>query len=520
MPSVLDLGSLAESVVDGTKFFGGAGALGETARVFAAGLRGECMSVRLPGIPFGEHIAKAADWWGKKFTGLFKDPAEKVRWAHDSVTHEIQDFLGVDTKPVVGLGKKPKLKSFGGPPRDGFMVSVPAWQDIFVFDNNKVFDKRSRKQRAMDYAEALRRSPTPPSMREVAEILTTLDDLQDEAATLAVVLMIAEKLAGRAIPGVGTVATIADALSVVYALSSLGTGSGVPGRRGKRVAKDRARHSSNGYKGRLKESRRVMEAQRVAVEERKRLKPDALERARDFKFGWGDWIQGLQATNSLFGFGIEIGPIMGFLQDAFWLGIRGGELRLPGRAVDPFGFTALSKSVCYRSPSLDEIHFEAYPVLANEAMMLWSHAGRVMPYIDILGEHALASTLYGLRLAEEVLGPWLRSGQWVEPLGLAIARIEVVPGGVATHETRGLRADEWVERTAPAVTAATMRAIRDVPDRGRQALYESWVADIGWGLLADLEPGVQVVDHGPDGFWRDAYTLLDAQLVPVFDLDD
>lgn len=498
MAEELDLEELAEDVVESAEWFARGGVLGETARVFAAGLRGECMSVRLPGIPFGEHIAKSFDWWGEKFTRVFSDPVEVARWAHDSVTHEIQDFLGVDVKPVVPLGKKPKLKPFAGPPQDGFMVSVPAWQDIFVFNNNNVFDTRSRKERALDYAESLRRSPTPPSLREIGEILTTLDNLQDEAATLAVALMIAEKLVGRAIPGVGLVAGVADALSIVYALSSVGTGSGLPGRRSKRVAKDRAQHSSNGYKGRLERSRW----------------------GDGFRLGWGDAIQGLQATNNVFGFGIELGPIIGFLQDAFWLGIRGGELRLPGRAVDPFGFTEIAKSHCYRSPSLDEIHPMTYPVLANEAMMLWSHAGRVMPYIDLLGEHALASSLYGMRLAELVLGPWLRSGIWIEPLGLALDRIETVSGGVASHDTKGLRADQWLSRTAPAVTAAIMRAIRDVPNRDRQALYESWVADIGWGLVADIEPGSRVLDHGPVGWHRDAYSLLDANRIPVFDLGD
>lgn len=501
-------------------FFGSPGIVGETARVFAAGLRGECMSVRVPGLPFGEFIAQSANWWGGQFSEVFSDPARGVRYLHECVTSEIQEFVGVTHPDACSAGDKPRLNSFTGRSPDGFLVQAPGWADIFQFNNESVFDERSRRARALDYAEALKRSPTPPSLREIGTILTTLDDLQDEAATLAVALMLVEKLAGRAIPGVGTVATIADALNIIQALALPATGTALPGRKAKRLTANKARTTGSGYEARVQRSRRVNEFERVATSEQLARKPVITAPEAGFRFTMGDALQALQASDSMFGIGISLGPLMGFIQDAFWLGIRGGELQIPGRAVDPFGFTPFADSNCNRSPRLEDIHPLAYPVLASEALSLWSNAGRVAPYLDLLGEQALASVLYGMRLSESVLGGWLRSGAWVGPVGRAVGRLECVRGGVEAHDTYRLPADQWVGRTAPAITAAVNRAIGSVPHRGRQALYESLVGSIGWGLAADLEPESLIRDKQLRGPVRDAMLALEANRIPVFDLDD
>lgn len=488
----------AEKVAEFGSYLGLAGAGPETARSVAAQARPECLSVRWPGIPGGEWLAKAADWWAGQFVRAFGGAAENVRRLHECVTGEVQDALGLEGGPTCGSDGRPQRQHRGGPLRADFLVQIPAWQDIFIFDNERVFDSRSRAQARRDMAEALARSPTPANLREVGEILTTLDDIQDEAATLATVLMIAEKAAGRAIPGVGQIATVADALNVIGALARPATGSGLPGKRGKRAAVDKAKATGNGYQQRLED----------------------LRRTGKLGVGVGDLLQGLQATESLFGVGVQLGPIMGFLGDAFWGLVRGAEFRARGPIWDPLGFTEAGRQACYRSPTLDMIHPRAYYVLANEALALWSNAGRVLPWIDRLPEPALASVLVGLRLSEQVLGPWLRSGIWVEPLVDVMDRIGRVRGGVVETDTRRVRPDEWMRRTVPGTVAAVRRAIAAVPDRGRQALYESLVASTGLGFWGSLEPGAVVRERHLAGRAADAVALLEAGRFPVFDLED
>ena len=470
----------------------------ELARIVAAGFRSECLSVRLPGIPGGEYIADAANWWAQQAVDYFGNPIKTVGDVNESINRNIQQSLGIPTSGSDPMDSRPRARAGLAPGDDGFLVQVPNWEDIFQFNNDAIFDERSKQQRALDYMEAMRRSPTPPALQEVGELLTTLDDLQDEAATLAVVLMIAEKLAGRAIPGVGLVATAADALNLIYALASPATGSSLPGKKAKRAAVDKAKQSGGGLSGALED----------------------LRRTGNLRVGITDLLQGLQATDSIFGTGIQLGGIFSFLQDSFWLGLRGGELQARGPVWDPLGFTEAGQKACYRSPTLDQIHPKAYFMAANTALSIWGKAARVAPWIDVLGEQPLASMLTGMRMSEQVLGPWLRSGVWVEPLGKLIDQRKYVSGGQKEFETYHLRPDEWVPRTQPATMAAVKRAVSNVPHRGRQGFYESLIASTGWGLLGDLEPGARVVRQHISGPIRDAVLLLEANKVPAFDLDD
>ena len=488
----------AESIPD---LYGGIGGLissREIARVVASGFRGECLSVRTTPLPFGEYLSSAAGWWGDRIASFVRTPFREIRNVHERVTCEIQDFIGLDVPGGCVVDDRPRYRPRLGPLEDDFLVQVPDWQDIFLFDNERVFSDRSRQQRSLDYRDALERSPVPPSIRELAEVITTIDDIQDEAATLATLMLVVEKTGGRRIPGIGAVALAADALNVVSALSRPLFGAGLPGRTGKRNVTDKARATRNGYRGRVTE----------------------LRRTGRLRIGFGDVIQGLQASESLFGAGIQIGSIFGFLQDATFGLLRGAEFRFRGPISDPLGFSQAGRDACYRSPRLEFVHPDAYTVAANTSLALWSNLGRVMPYVDVLGEHFLASALVGMRLAEGVLGSWLRSGAWVDPLEAILRGDPPVAGGVSSADYRGLRASDWVGRTYPGTVAATARAIANVADVGRQAFYESLVSSIGWGLVGDLEPGGIVRDAGISGPIADAFILTEANLVPRFDLGE
>lgn len=492
----------------------------DIARIVAGGFRGECLQVRAPGIPFGEFVAAGADWWTRQANEFLNPFVQPVRNEHERLTSELQDWLGIPNPGFVEQDTRPRWGGFGGEPRNDFLVQVPGWEDVFTFNNEPIFDTDSRRQRTLDYFDSIQRSPTPPSFRETAEILTALDDIQDEAATLATGLALVERVAGRAIPGVGQIALAADILDLVGAVTRPGTLAGLPGRRTKRTILDKARSSRGSYAGRVEEARRFRELDARASG---RLGPPLDPRGpapRDFRLGAGDILQGLQATDSLFGAGIQLGPILGFMQDAFWGVVRGATFQARGPLWDPLGFTEAGRAACFRSPSLESIHGSAYYYFANSALHLWSQAGRVFPWMDNLPEQALASTLVGMRLAENVLGPWLRKGAWVPILGQMLQADPTVAGGVESVGMRRVRASEFLGRTVPAATVALNRAVANVGDRGRQAFYESLVSSIAWGLLGSLEPGVTIRDQTIVGPARDGFLLAEANRLPAFDLED
>lgn len=492
----------------------------DVARVVAGGFRGECLQVRAPGVPFGEYIAAGADWWAGQASDFLSPFVDPVRREHERVTTDLQDFLGIDTPGPFETDARPRFSGFGGPPDEGFLVQVPGYEDLFTFNNEFVFDDRSRRERSLDYFDSLQQSPTPPSFREAAEILTALDDIQDEAATLTTALALVSRVAGRSIPGIGQIALAADVLDILGAVTRPGTLSSFPGLRGKRQILDKARSSRNSYAGRVEEQRRFLELDsRARGDLGPRLDPGR-PLPRDFRLGWGDAVQALQATDSLFGTGVQLGPVVGFLQDAFWGVVRGATFQARGPLWDPLGFTEAGRAACFRSPTLDEVHPQAYYFLANTALHLWSQAGRVFPWLPFLPEQALASTLLGLRASENALGPWLRKGGWVGILGQMLQDNPTVPGGVESVDTRRIPVQSYLARTGPATTTALNTAISNVADRGRQALYEELASAFAWGVLGSLEPGVRIAEQRIVGAARDGFLLLEANRVPAFDLED
>lgn len=489
-------------------------------RALGSEFRTECFQVRAPGLPFGEYLAEGADWWVEQAVNFLEPFATPVRREHERVTSDIQRFLGVPNVGALEDEAKPRFRGFVGPPTQEFLVEVPGWQDIFVLNNDFIFNDRSRRERALDYFDSLASSPTPPSFREAAEILTTLDDIQDEAATLATVLALVERTAGRAIPGVGAVALLADSLDLLGAVARPGTLSSFPGTGSKRRILDKVRGTRKGYVGRIEEARRFRDLEARAQGRAGRVVDPRGTAPRNFRVGVGDIIQGLQATESIFGTGIQLGPIVGFLQDAFWGVVRGATFRARGPIWDPLGFTEAGRSACFRSPGFESIGPRVYYLLANEALSLWRKAGRVFPWVDVLGEPALASLLTGLRLSEQVLGPWLRGGEWIELLGEVLQQDPVVSGGVEAVDTRRLRASGYVERTSGGTVAALNRALTNVMNKDRAAFYESLVSSIAWGFMGSLEPSAVWRELQVAGPGRDAFLAAHVNRVPRIDTED
>lgn len=466
-----------------------------TAAGQALGYSTKCLTVRIPSLaglvqPIVAPFLRPFDFEDLAPTWLGDTIAEGAEWAADKFAS-----LWRGAVAIAGGEDRPRPPVAGTQSARGYLVRIPQWQDIVQIGGRSYFDERSKQQQYLDYIEALRRSPVPPSVREVAGILTDLDNLQDEATTLAAALMLIEKLTGRAIPGVGTVALAADALNVLYAISApFSPGGSIPGRSRKRGGTARAQHSGGGMTQRLAE----------------------LRRTGKFSVGAADVIQALQATDSMFGFGIQIGGIMGFLQDALFGTIRGAEFRFPGPWNDPLNF---DQRACTRSPALTVHGPATVRVLRLSALRLWTTVARVAPWMGELPEPAGASMLVGMRLAADVLYEWGVAGEWVDPLVRARELLPDRVKGSAAFGLDGLDVDAYM-RQAPAITTGALRRfLANVPSRPRQAFYDSLTASTAWKILGLLEPEAVVRDQALARAMADVVRLADAHLVPSVDLE-
>ena len=488
-----------------------------TALAQALGFSDRCLTVRVPSIFEGtertvgavvdalgfeppapgwlpDFVSDSVGWWAGELASAFREPAGIAERWNTRVGTGVRDALGLEVEDAFDFGppRPPAAASYAA---DDYLVRIPAWQDVVQIGGRSYFDASSQQQQWLDYQEALERSPVPPSVRELGEILTTLDDIQDETATLAAALMLIEKAAGRAIPGVGWVVGAADGLNALQAV--IGRAAVAPaatGRGGKRAIESRAAHSGQGYTQRLEE----------------------LRRSGRLGLGVGDALQALQATDSLTGYGIQIGGLFGALIDGLFGAVQGAEFRFPGPWNDPFNF---DQQPCSRSPGLASFGPATARVLRLQALRLWSQAARVSPWLGELPESALASTLVGTRLAVDVLFEWGLAGEWLDYLPRVADLVGVVAGGSSAHGLRDRPVDEWIRESGPVATGSIRRAIANVRDRDRQIFYDGMLASTGWKIAAFVDPESLVRDQHLAPAWADAMKVIDAGLYPAFDLE-
>lgn len=490
----------------------------ETLRNQADRVRVPCLSVKTEGLPFGvgEYLAVAGDWWGRLVSDYAAAFLPRKSDPHEEIRFGIQG--GAVVEMPAERERRPRLRGEVGAPEGGFQVRLPGWEDLVVINNEKVFDERSRRERLAAWGQQLKDSPTPPGLQELGQVLTAIDDVQDIMATAGVMLMVTERVAGRIVPGLGAVVTASDALNLFYQALSLDPKGAVrptfrPGRGRESAALLHWRESPAG-----KEHKRKIAAAASARLGGMRGRLEDLRRTGRLGLGVGDLLQGLQATETLLGTGIELGAYVGYTQDAFWGLVRGARFQLPASIFDPVGLDRSGADHCYRSPRLSEVGHRAHYVLVNNALWLWSRAARVAPWVEHLDEAALQAVLVGVRQSEQVLRPWLLSGVWVEPVREMIDARPVASGFSEVFELAGRPADEVMKKAGPLAGASIRRAIEKVPDAGRQAFYSSLGVSSAWGLWGSVEPGGVLAELELAGPLADAVTLAEAGVWPERDL--
>jgi len=243
--------------------------------------------------------------------------------------------------------------------KNGYTITIPGLADIIKirteepmtalehhYWKRKEFDKfsprrleecKKQKKARLDRYRAMLASPTPAIMQNAGSILTSIDDAQDAVSTLGVIGRLGARIAPKVIAPflqgpTGLIITAADMLNILQA-TGMRCISPMMGKRAKEhMQKASPRHN----KGRL-------------------LTADKITKALP---GKGDWIQGLQTTEQIWGFGVSLGPIMGLLQDIFFASVR----------ARPGVFAKI------KLPTPDVKHwFKAAQVMGKAASVLWGY---------------------------------------------------------------------------------------------------------------------------------------------------
>ncbi len=214
--------------------------------------------------------------------------------------------------------------------------ALPAWQDIVKLGPLRATTPEEERARKIRAAIRIRNSPTPQEVRAFGAVVNALDDAQDLAAFISLVGRLIVRFAPRAlvrlIPGIGVITTAADVLNYMTWLTqalAVGAGFQFGGLSGAAAAAAGPAVFKAALKTELWESLRLGTRKRIPAQSIRH----ALERSRltrnlevvtrggrkvaipKVRIGIPELLTAVQATDTLWGVGISLGAIMGWLQD-------------------------------------------------------------------------------------------------------------------------------------------------------------------------------------------------------------
>jgi len=309
-----------------------------------------------------------------------------------------------------------------------YVISVPGYEDVIHLEGQaqlsdgelqlirevrKAYDPASAERILIDMigaaklrsydrrvktARRIAASPTPEIVRDIGEIMTAIDNVQDGLITLTyfarvispVLARLAPKVLAKAVPVVGWISLAADILDLLQIVKWLQA----PRATGKR-----------GLKSILEFSARARGTKLTRVGSLRDLLPS-----------FAEGIQVAQTTDWLFGYGVSLGPAFGFVQDALAGAVRyvvpgGRDITIDATPLvesDPvgpfkdllwdYGASSSPRESVFARP-LTSVDLAALSVLRSAPYVL--RLGPLLP----LSDHV--STLIGVHLAQQVLN---RSG--------------------------------------------------------------------------------------------------------------
>jgi len=175
----------------------------------------------------------------------------------------------------------------------GYTVRLPQWDDIVHLTPNALKDRATIKAEKKENLVRLLESPHPEWFQNYSSAMTWIDDIQDTASVVFPLvhyaLKAAPKVMKRLLPAFGWLLLGYDILNLANAigrlpLSPMGA---------KRTWCKYWRQNPFGKNARL----------------------DRVDRIKGWKPSLGDFIQAAQVSDNLFGVGLSLGPMMGFIVD-------------------------------------------------------------------------------------------------------------------------------------------------------------------------------------------------------------
>lgn len=332
-----------------------------------------------------------------------------------------------------------------------------AWKrkDWDAFGPMRLEELRKLKEKKRAKFLGMLASPQPQVIRAAGSIMTAIDDAQDGISTLAVLGQLARRVAPKAIEKlisgpVGVLTTVAEVLNLIQAIPQ----ACLAPMQGKRVKDSMSRASPKQKLGKALNAGKV-EAKLP---------------------GKGDLIQALQTTESIFGFGLSLGPVLGLAQD-----VASGAVR-----------TVMGQDVSVKFPVPDFKHwFKAAQKVAKATSILWGYPyytddTEILEWIaaaHLAGEHINASidqwnpfdAVEDLANAEvQALIPW-------HTMTLEIIQEEAIP--IAEHVAWPQTGRLWesISRLADITHPIANQNLSDFVDRNRK----NWTGFTGATMIAE-----------------------------------
>jgi hypothetical protein len=178
-----------------------------------------------------------------------------------------------------------------------YTISIPQWDDIIKIRPDYTLSEAELKKKKRERYIRIKQSPSPPAQQKLTQILTYIDDTEDILSTALWLGRFAiRRIAPRFIPVVGWALLATDVMTLAQKMFSI-LPAGRAAKRGLGEVLD-----GNSYT--------------------KRSRIRSVERFMRRKAGIGVFLEAAQAMETITGFGLSLGGIMGVLTDSVWGAIR------------------------------------------------------------------------------------------------------------------------------------------------------------------------------------------------------
>jgi len=404
---------------------------------------------------------------GDSLSELFAFPTEQLQALPDLLTADLergQDFVT-------------RLAS-GEPPARRPTIHIPAWDEILHVVPESFLPIEEQDDRRRARAIQISQSPTPESARAIGSLLTWVDDIQDGLVTAAVLTRLISTFYKPALP----VAALLQEAAAATNLFQLGAQVPAITLTGKFRGQSVVRSLVGTQSAKAASSLRI-----------NRVAPSI-----------GEIIQIAQTTDTLFGVGLSLGPIVGLFQDVIFGVPSGAEFAFQsGIRYRPGDELFLRQEDQDRAEQL-RLHGPLGKIISAAAPAAWILASPPGPSFS-----DRVDALVLLSLVAELTRGFLVESRW-EPLVLPVLGIdrpstaqvsprtalEIHRLGLDPHATEAFPTQGNPHRLSPRAqadllaaqgTAALPAWLAEAPSKEAGLFARQLAADLGFRMIRAFE---------------------------------